>query len=445
MQESHASNLFASFSALLYALLVIGGVIGDKVLGLRRTYLLGIIIFIIGYAMLSLANSTFMLYFAMGMILIGNIYFKTNANNYVGRILEANDPRLDSAFTYFYMAINIGVFSGLLIIPIVSKCYSYSVGLSLCSFGMIIALLSYLMVKQRFILSDNQVGKNPKNKNKIMLGLFAISIVAAYFLGRLLENLVICQTIFYIFTILILVIYLVISLKLPKHEARGMHVALILLLQSIVFWILYMQTATSMTLFAYHNVNLNFLGYVVPAGVTQAFNPFYIVLGSPILANLYMFFHKKGMDVGIPTKFAVGILITSFCFILLGFASSFFANNSSQISVGWLFLAYGFYSFGELLVSALGASMVTKLLPKRFGGFAQGIWFLAASVGMKIGGQVSSQAVGQYSGFNAADSLKVFTHLFYTTGIIVIIISGFIFMILKPLRRAMNEVMQHKG
>jgi POT family proton-dependent oligopeptide transporter len=230
--------------------------------------------------------------------------------------------------------------------------------------------------------------------------------------------------------------------RLPKHESQGMFVALILLIQAIVFWILYMQQATSLTLFAYHNVRLYILGYSIPAGSTQSFNGLFIILLSPIMANLYMFFSKKKSgDLGIPTKYMLGIFITSLCFIILGLATTYLADPNSKISIIWLFLAYGFYSLGELLVSALGASMVSKLMPKRFGGFAQGIWYLSSAVGMKIGGQISSNVVSEYHGADLALSLKVFQSFFYKTGIIALVISLLLIVFLKPLNNKMKEIL----
>lgn len=444
ISESNASDLFSSFSALVYALLVIGGFVGDKILGLRRSYLLGIVLFILGYGLISIAHTEGTLYFAMGIVLVGNIFFKTNANNYVSRCFENNDPRLDSAFTYFYMSVNVGSFIGLIIVPIISKMFNYTVGLSLCSLSMIFALVFYFIFRTRFKLLDNKVGRAEKGRKRMLVSLFILAIIIAFIVGLMLKNPQLSRIVLFVCSAIVLVIYLGVSFRLPKREAKGMIIALILLLQAVIFWILYMQTATSFTLFAYHNINLNFLGYQVPAGLTQAFNPFYIIILSPILANLYLRLYNKGCDVSIPFKFAFGIFVTSMCFILLGLAANFFANKNAQISVSWLFIAYGFYSFGELLVSAIGPSMVAKLLPKRFGGFAQGAWFLSSAIGMKLGGIISSNAASEYSSNNPMQSLAIYQHLFYTSGIIVLILSVFLFIISKPISKSMNEVLKYK-
>ena len=163
IKEVDANNLFASFPALLYAMLTVGGAIGDKILGICRTYLLGIIFLIIGYGVLSVSPDIFQMYLGMGIILVGNVLFKTNANNYVSRCFPPSDPRLDSAFTYFYMSINIGSFCSTILVPIIAKAIGYSIGLGLCSIGMIVSLISFFCFYNRFSVLDNEVGKNTKN------------------------------------------------------------------------------------------------------------------------------------------------------------------------------------------------------------------------------------------------------------------------------------------
>ncbi|MBY0378881.1 MAG: oligopeptide:H+ symporter [Burkholderiales bacterium] len=443
--ESHSGDLFSSFSALLYALMILGGYVGDRILGLRLSYLLGILFFIVGYSLISLANSENLLYSAMGLILVGNVFFKTNATNYVSRCFEANDPRLDSAYTYFYMSINTGSFFSILLVPVISKIFGYNIGLSLCAVGMVCALGFYFLFKERFALLDNQIGKNKQNKLPVMVVLTLLGCLLGYVAGLVLSNVELSKDILFIGGFIFVVVYLIMAFRLPRYELKGMLLAFILLLQSIVFLILYMQTSTSFVLFAYHNINLSFLGYNVPAGVTQVFNPICIMILSPVLANLYLSFHKQGCDIGIPYKFLVGIFSTGICFILLAIAANFFADSNSQISFGWLFVAYIFYSLGEMLVAALGPSMVAKLLPKRFGGVAQGFWFLFVAIGLKLGGVIASKTASEYNVINPAESLKVYMHLFYSLGIIVVIISIVFYFITKPLVRVMNEVMEHRS
>ncbi len=441
--ESQAGILFSSFSALVYALLTIGGLLGDKILGIRRTYVFGIIFLLVGYTLISFAHTVNTLYFAMGVVVIGNVLFKTNASNYVSRCFESNDPRIDSAFTYFYMSINVGSFASMVLVPIIMQVFGSSVALGMCAFGMLVALLLYVIFYQRFKLADNNTGRNGKN---MLLKIFLIVIAAlvlSYICSLLLNNLEYSKIALYIISIIVVLIYFYIAINLNKNEAKGMYVALVLLIQSVVFWILYIQTATSMTLFALHNVRLNILSYTLPAGITQSFNGFFIIVLSPILANWYIYQHKKGRPITIPVKFVSGIFITSLCFITLAVAGTFFADNNAQISIIFLVLAYLIYSLGELLVSAIGLSMVSQLLPKRLGGFAQGVWFLCSAIGIKIGGQLSGSLMIDSNADNLT-ILHAYVKLFYKLGLFACVLALIFTFMLKPLSRSLKQVLENR-
>lgn len=445
--ESGASALFGSFAALAYAFMVVGGVIGDKLLGLRRTYLLGIMFLIAGYGTLSLIPVISGVYWGLGLILVGNTLFKTNATNYVSRCFEANDPRLDPAYTYFYMSINLGGFSSALVIPIVSQVFGYPIGLSLMAFGMVIALVSYFIFISRFKNSDNHLGKTDKNMWLRMIVVVMVGVFFAFAFSLLLKNPVLGRVILYSASAFILIAYLCTASRLNHHEARGMYIALLLMLQGVVFWILYVQSGTSMTLFAMHNIQLSFLGYTIPAGSTQSLNGVFIILLSPILANLYMWRSKRfGRDFSIPGKFVLGLLIVGGCFVILGVAAQFFANNNSQVSILWLVLAYGLFSLGELLVSAIGLSMVAQLLPKRFGGFGQGIWFLITALGLQIGSQLSTFAAADTVGsVSTSGTLVAYMGLFYRLGFVTIIIGVMLIFLIKPICIAIEQVKEHRS
>jgi POT family proton-dependent oligopeptide transporter len=445
LTEADSDSLVGSFSALLYALLTIGGAIGDKLLGLSRTYFLGIVSLILGYAMLSLATDANQLYWGMGIILVGNVFFKTNATNYVSRCFETNDPRLDSAFTYFYMSINLGSFVSMILVPVVSQAYSYSSGLALCSLGMLVGLGAYFCFRQRFKLSDNQIGRSTKNLWVRLLVIALLGIVAAWLFSYLLRDLALSKMVLYFIAVVTLVVYLFIASKLNRYEAKGMYVALILMLQAIVFFILYIQQATSMTLFALHNVRLTFLGYLVPAGVTQSLDPLFIFIFSPILATFYINLYKKDVKLGIPAKFVAGILLAGLGFISLGLGANFFADQNAQVSVLWMVLGYGLFALGELLISALGPSMVAQLLPKRLGGFAQGVWFLATAIGMRIGSQMSALAANEH--VSSADNFVVlysYMNLFYKLGFLTVIVGLVLLFSVKPMSRILAQIVEHK-
>jgi POT family proton-dependent oligopeptide transporter len=182
----------------------------------------------------------------------------------------------------------------------------------------------------------------------------------------------------------------------------------------------------------------------IPAGITQAFNPFFIILLSPFLANLYMRFYNSGREISIPFKFALGTLVTGICFLFLAFGC-LFPDANGQISLIWCFIAYGFYSLGELLVSAIGSAMVAKLLPARLGGFAQGMWFLSSAIGMRLGGQVSTYAaVKNNSVLTNFQILSEYQSLFIKLGVITVVVGVLLFIFVKYLDVSIKSVLLSK-
>ena len=443
LKESEATNLFSSFSALLYALLVIGGYLGDRILGLRRTYLLGIIFLMIGYASFGLVNDVHLLYWGMGMVLVGNIFFKTNAGNYVNRCFTPTDPRFDSAFTYFYMAINLGSFFSIILIPLIAAKTSYGFGISLCGVGMFIALISYFLLHKHFVNSDNEIGKNGGNKTLLMLAISVVAIASSYALGLLLRNPELSRIILFSVTGVVFIIFFMVRSKLKLFEQRGMLIAFILLLQSIFFWVMYMQMSTSLTLFALHNVRTDILGMSIPPEITQSFNPFYIFLLSPILATMYMKSEQRGSPISIPGKFAVGMFVCGLAYLLLAI-SCYLSDANGQISLLWLFLAYGLYSLGELLISAIGLAMVSKLMPKRLGGFAQASWFVTTAFGQKLGGMMASLGAVDDGGISSNFViLHGYQKLFLEIGVIATLVAVVLFVFVRKLATGMTEVLAH--
>jgi proton-dependent oligopeptide transporter, POT family len=447
LSDSNASSLFASFASALYALLIIGGYLGDKILGLRRTYLLGIVFLMVGYGSFAFIHTETMMYIAIGTILVGNIFFKTNAGNYVNRCFEPSDKRLDSAFTYFYMSINLGSFFGAIIIPFIAVKTSYPIGISVCGIGMFIALISFFILQKDFSELDNEVGHKKKFKTPLVIIIAILGLALAYGLGILLGNPKLTNEFFIAAIGIFLVIFFIVRAKLHGFERHGMTIVSILLIQAMLFYIIYMQMATALTLFAEHNVHSDILGINIPAGVTQSFNSLFIFLLSPILANLYMHSEKsKNMKpISIPSKFAFGMLACGLAYLLLS-GSCFFADSNGKISMIWLFLAYGLYSLGELLISAIGLSMVSKLMPFRFGGFAQASWFLAFAAGLKLGGVLDSLTTEKITAHaNNFVILHSYQHLFTLIGITTTILSLIFFCFVKKLGLEINTILEKKA
>ncbi len=434
----------ASLNIILYALIIIGGVIGDKILGLRRSYIFGLSFLLFGYSFLFIFNNFLSFNFCVGLILIGNILFKTNAVNYISRCFEAKDPRLDAAYTYFYMFMSIGCFVGIILVPILIKIKFSSI--IFFPLFILLAIFIYLVFKKEFIHSDNQAGKNNRFLRRVNLIVIVIGVIIAYILGLLLEKLNLCQYMFYLFSGLTIIICLLLAIKLDKNESKGIYLALNLILIASVFWIIFLQIISVISTFSLHYVKFNLFGYDVSSNIINYFPPFLIIIFAPVFARLYIFLQKQNIQVSIPLKFNLAIAILGISLLILALATKYFIDTNYQISVVWIFLIDILLSFSTLLVLAIGPSMVSQLFPKRFGSFAQVVWFLAIAIGILIKDKLFAFV---YVLFDIANNstIKVFdsySMLFLKFGSIIIAFSLFLLFFSKMLTEKMQEVIIHR-
>lgn len=431
--DNLALNTYGAFSALVYAFLSIGGYIGDKWLGTKRTTLLGAIFLCIGYVLLS----EHMFYFGLGTIIAGNMLFKANPSSLVSKLYKQSDPRLDSAFTMYYMAINIGSFFSMILCPIVQVKYGFSAAFFMCVIGLLLAITGYKVFGKVLSKIGSEPDFHPLNK-KHLLCIISIVIMMIFICAWLLKHL---QVTSIILTIALIVTFgfmikFIITAR-DKTQKYKYIVCLVLIIEAIAFFILYQQMQTSLNLFTIRNTDCKILGMTIPGVMFQSLNPFWIIIGSPILAFIYSHLGKntKRGDFSIPTKFAFGMFLCSLGFLLLPLASKLFSHNNI-ISGNWIIVTYFLQSIGELLINSLGLSMVTKLVPQKIVGFVMGTWFMAAAVSMRLGGWVASLASMPKEALNDTFlSLKLYSTLFLQIGIISFIVCIIMFIFVPKLKK----------
>ncbi len=420
MSETESIALFAAFSALVYGFVAIGGWLGDKVLGTKRAIVLGTMVLIAGYAFVAFADhDVSMVYLGLATIAVGNGLFKANPSSLLSTCYEKDDPRLDGAFTMYYMSVNIGSFFSMMATPWLAKHYGWDVAFSLSFVGLIITLINFFMCKKWV----SQHGSKPDFEPIVIPKLLAtiVGVVALIALSNwLLYNLGIARTALAIISLGILVIFIKETLALKGIARRRMIVALILMLEAIVFFVLYSQMPTSLNFFALHNVEHEVLGFSIEPAQYQALNPLWIMIGSPILAAIY---NKMGDHLPMAHKFAIGMVLCSAAFLVLPLGAKF-ANEAGIVSVQWLIICYGFQSIGELMISGLGLAMVAQLVPQRLMGFIMGAWFLTNSAAAFIAGSVASMAAAPEGEITSkVESLAVYSDVFMKIGIVTGIIA----------------------
>lgn len=437
--DTHADLLFSAYGALVYLLPCVGGYIGDKLLGTKRTILLGAVTLAAGYFLLSMTvfHTASMLVVPLAVIAVGNALFKANPSSLLSKVYEGTSHNLDSGFTLYYMAINIGSFLSLNLTPIVSKYFGWHTAFLVCFIGLVLAIINFTLMRGTVKSLGSAPDLKPIRWDYFSYVVAAIGglIVCCYLL---LQHYQLMSWLLIGGSVGLVLIYLAMITKVQPHERSGMILFTILFIQAIVFFVLYFQGPTSLTLFALRNVQHSVLGIPIEPGQFQMFNAFWVLAMSPVLAVIYQKLSKSGRDLSMPTKFSLGVMLAGVSFMCLPI-SSLFAHNG-VISGMWLVLVYWVQSVGELLVSALGLAMAARYVPQRFMGFSMGLWFLSISIACVIAGKVASIAsVPKNISTDPVASLPVYNHLFTEIGLVTIAISMIMFAFVPLLKKLATD------
>ncbi|MGL9769298.1 MAG: dipeptide/tripeptide permease DtpA [Sodalis sp. (in: enterobacteria)] len=425
LSESDSITLFSSFSALVYGFVAIGGWLGDKVLGTKRVIILGTLVLTAGYSMVTWSDhQVFWVYLGMATIAVGSGLFKANPSSLLSTCYEKGDSRLDGAFTMYYMAINIGSFLSMLATPWLAVHYGWSIAFSLSVIGMLITLVNFVMCRS-YVKHFGSAPDFMALKWTRLLAVIAGILVLIPCSTWLLHHQEIARMVLGIVTIGILVIFAYETLRLQGALRRRMLVALIMMFEAVVFFVLYNQIPTSLNFFAIHNVETSLLGLNFEPEQFQALNPFWIMLASPLLAAGY---NRLGHRLAMPFKFAIGMVMCSLAFLVLPLGAHF-ASDAGIVSLYWLILSYALQSIGELMISGLGLAMVAQLVPQRLMGFIMGAWFLTTAAAAIIAGFVANFSAVPSNVSDPHHSLQVYSHVFLQigicTGVITILMLAF--------------------
>jgi len=427
--EERAFDLFGAFAALMWAFIIIGGYIGDKYLGTKRTIVFGAIMLFIGYITLAMADIHLM-YIALAMIAVGEGLFKANPSSLLSKSYQRNDPRLHVAYTYYYMAINIGALIASFLSPVIAEHLGWNVAFIISGAGMVLALANFWYNKA----TVKRIGSEPDLLPFKWIRLINV-IIIAIILVALATYLLMHVNIAYYFTyalvgVAVVIFFYFITKLEKKSDKKKMIVALILIVQAVWFYTLYQQMYLSVTFFTIHNVFPSFLGIPMSQVSFQGFDSIAIVILSPLLGYYFTKNSRKGKKINITTKFTIGFFFCAIAFFIL-WASTYCADSAGRISSLWIFLFYIFQGFGEILIGALGLAMVAELIVDKYIGFVYGIFFFASALGSIFGALISNYSVIP-KGASALQSLPVYENFFLVLGIITLA-AAIIILLIKPI------------
>ena len=433
-QDAYAT--FGAFSALLYGLVALGGFLGDRVLGTKRTLVLGLLVLAAGYLALALADKQH-LYYALGLICVGCGLFKANPSNLLAKSYDAEDPRLHTGFTLYYMAINLGAIVALFAGPFLSSRYGYSYAYMVSFIGILLGLANYLFQKKH--LTGIYTPADEYTIRIWQWGLVMFSILALlYASAYVLQHVLLTKNILWWVTVGVVSVYFFYMRHESKSSRMRMVLALILMLEAVAFFTLYQQMPMSLNLFAVNNVRAHFFSMTFDPQSFQALNGMWIILMSPVLAIFYNRLNRVGIAFATPYKFALGMTCCGVGFLSLYFCR-FAYDAQGFVSSGWLVGAYLFQSMGELLVSALGVAMVAELVPQRMTGFVMGAWFLTSAVAGFTGASVASYTAVPGTVQPGLESLMIYTRVFGCIGLLTLLVALLMWLLAPQLNRLMNR------
>jgi POT family proton-dependent oligopeptide transporter len=446
-----AMGIYGAYTALVYAAPVWGGKLADTVLGYKRAVIFGGIVMAIG-EFLILGGTEFWLFLGMSAIIIGNGYFKANISTMVGKLYADGDPRRDSGFTIFYMGINVGALLATVAVAPIGEKFGFHWGFGLAGVGMLVAVWIFLRGMHKIGTAGDP--QDPEMLRKYGKWVYIVSLAAIPLLYILInygqEVMVLGQDI--LFWILIgLLVFVCFNLlregfKGDRVQRDRIIVMMILMTFNVVFWACFEQAGSSLTLFADRNVDRDVFGiYEMPASQTQFFNPAFIILFGSVFSVMWVRLARIGRNPNIPLKFGLGIVQLGLGYLMLLIGNAL-AGETALVPLSILALMYLLHTTGELFLSPIGLSMVTKLAPKRMTGSAMGAWFLSFAFSMyvaaalaKLTGAEGETAV-DVTAIDPAESLATYVDVFGGMGWVTVAIGLVLVLLSRPLNKMMHGV-----
>lgn len=441
--ETTASAIYGIFAGSLYLAAVPGGWLADNWLGQERALWWGSIIIALGHLCIALSAMFGMSLFFMGLVFIvlGSGLFKTCISVMVGALYPKGDVRRDSGFTLFYMGINIGALLAALIVGVFKEKGLWHIGFGVGGLGMLVSLLVYRFAAQknltRYARAKNIVAEwetaNDRFSNVGRWVIGFIVLLAVLFVtistGMLPFNPeLVAEYMTYIIAGVVLLYFVVMFLspRLDKTDKLRLLICLILIIGSTLFWSSFEQQPTSFNLFADRYTDLNVLGFEIPSIWFQSLNPLFILLLAPIVSIIWVKLGKRGLEPNSMMKFAMGMLLAAAGFALMIFAAKIVVTNPGALaSPLWLVGSLLLLTLGELALSPVGLSSMTKLAPKGMQGQMMGLFFASVALGNLV--------AAFFGGHVSADKIEGLPTLFTTMTVFLAVTAVILLILAKPI------------
>jgi POT family proton-dependent oligopeptide transporter len=454
--DAFASNLYGSYTGLVYLTPLIGGYIADRYWGNKRSIIVGGLIMAIGEFLLffcgsvyasSPSLSTFLFFSGLGFMIAGNGFFKPNISSLVGQLYPAGDRKIDAAYTIFYMGINVGGALGPFICGLVGDTGNpadFRWAFLCAGIGMLVSVLVQKLYQDKYIRAPDgrplgdPAPDAPKQWKNPVLVIGGLLLFAGVAIGVLYIDAKVFNFLSYLLlgSVLFIAFVLFSDKTLNKFEKQRIGVIFITAFFVIFFWSAFEQAGASLTFFADRQTQRDLGWFTVPASLFQSLNSIFVIMFAPVFAWLWLKLGKR--EPSAPTKMAIGLFLLAlgYFWIATGVKD---VSSTTKVSMIWLTGMYALHTWGELCLSPIGLSLVNKLSPLKFGSLLMAVWFLANAAANKLAGVLSSLypdgKTTYFMGFGMTNLYDFFMLFVAMAGIAAIIL----FLITKKLQTMMHQ------
>jgi POT family proton-dependent oligopeptide transporter len=451
MNEEVANLQYGATQAWVYAFTFIGGLFADKILGLRKSLFWGGILMIIGSIILAIDPVNFF-FIGIGFTIVGTGFFKPNISSMVGQLYKEGDNRTDAGFSFFYMGVNLGaliggyiciaVAEGSLWQTLVPENLRWNVGFGFAALVMIISLLTFTQTQKSLgPIGLSPLGHIETSKRKLFeWATFIGSLLILPIIILMVENTEYTKW-FMIFIGPASLIYLFIEMRnFSFSENKKLIAAIIFMLFSIVFWAFFEQSGGSLSLFAANNLNNTIAGFTLsPNGVNNSANSFFVIGFAALVGLAWLWMSKRKIEPNTVIKFGLAFLFLAGGFWVF-YYTKFLAGADGRTSLGLFTFGWFVITFGELCLSPIGMSAMTKLSPQKTQAVIMGMWFLASAYGQYFAGILGANIANASESSSNIDKLNIYADGYQQLAIYALI-AGVILIVISPfIKKLMQEV-----
>jgi len=451
--EKEANLQYGATQAFVYAFTFIGGLFADKILGFRKSLFWGGILMIVGSIILATDPHKFF-FLGIAFTVVGTGFFKPNISSMVGQLYKPNDSRADAGFSLFYAGINLGALlggyfciaigKGEMLSSVISEGIRWNIAFGLAAIVMVISLINFVFTQRSLGTIGLQPG-HPLNEVKSApipkwqeYGVYVLSLIFVPVIMIMVAKTE--YTDYFMWTVgPLTLIYLFYEMtKVTPAERNKLLAALVFILFSILFWGIYEQSGGSLSIFAAKNLNNDLLG-LDPNGVNNSGGAFFIIFLAPLIGLLWIWLNKRKIEPNTIIKFGLGFIFLGLGYYIL-FATRFFANLQGITSLNFFTIALLVITLGELCLSPIGLSIMTKLSTKNLQGMMMGMWFLASAYGQYVAGIIGAGLATAKEGSTNYDALITYTDGYKQLGLYAVI-AGVVLILISPfVKKLMQEV-----